>query len=520
MDMGIVIVAFAGGVLVGALVLWVVLKGTSNKALLSASAQAEKILEEARNEAETLKKEKLLEVEEEIFQQKQMLEEETERRQVRLQELEKQLDQREIEIDRRSEMVNKKERELLLLEDQLRNKERYVKEKTEELNALVMEEIRKLEELSGLTREEAKQLLIADMKQEAEAEGERIAQNIIETARLEAHRKAREIVVQAIQQIAAEQSAESTVSVITLPNDDMKGRIIGREGRNIRAFELATGVDVIIDDTPEIVVLSSYNSYRREIARIAMEKLISDGRIHPARIEEVVQKTAEEMKESLREIGEQALLEAGVFGVSPELTELIGKLKYRTSYGQNVLNHSVEVAHLCGIMAAELGLEVPLAKRAGMLHDIGKALDSYTEANHAELGAELLRKYNENPVVINAVEAHHNEREATSPITLLVAAADTISGSRPGARRESLESFIKRMQQLEEIAGQFEGVEKAYAIQAGREIRVIVETNKVDDNRARELAREIARTIQMNVEFPGQIKVTVIREYRAYDYAT
>ena len=425
-----------------------------------------------------------------------------------------------MEVDSKVEMVSKKEREIQLFERKLKEKETYVQEKSAELNRLVTEELHKLEELSGLTREEAKNLLLKDMEAEARDEGGKITQNILEQARVEANRRAREIVVQAIQQISAEQSVEATVSVVTLPNDDMKGRIIGREGRNIRAFELITGVDVIIDDTPEIVVLSSYNSYRREIAKMALEKLITDGRIHPARIEEVMEKTAVEMKESLREIGEQTLLDLGIHGVAPELVEILGKLKYRTSYGQNVLNHCKEVAHLAGIMAAELGLDARLAKRAGILHDIGKGVDVHTESNHALLGGEILRKYNEHPVVINAAEAHHDDREPTSPITLLVAAADHISGSRPGARRESLESFITRMHQLEEIAQDCEGVEKSYAIQAGREVRVIVETNKVDDNKARDMARDIAKKIQMSIEFPGQIKVSVIREFRAHSYAT
>lgn len=313
---------------------------------------------------------------------------------------------------------------------------------------------------------------------------------------------------------------EATISVINLPNDDMKGRIIGREGRNIRSFELVTGVDVIIDDTPEIVVLSCYDAYRRELAKRSLEKLITDGRIHPARIEEVYEKTSQEMQESLKEIGEQALLELGIHGVTPEITELLGRLKYRTSYGQNLLNHSIEVSHLSGIMATELGLEVPLAKRAGILHDIGKALENFSESDHATLGADLLRKFNENEKVINAIEAHHDVKLAKSPIALLVASANTISGSRPGARRESLESFIKRMHNLEDLSERFEGVQKSYAIQTGRELRIIVNTEKVDDNRAKELARDIAKRVLEETENSGPVNVTVIREYRAYDYAT
>lgn len=514
------VAALLVGILIGGIGLLVFLKMTSNKTILNAQRDAKNIIAAAEKEADTLKKEKLIELQEETYEQKQKLEQEYEKKRVNLTQIERNLDQKEIDVDRKGEFISKKEREVLLFEKQLKEKEKYVKEKSEELNRLITQEIQKLEEISGYTREEAKKVLLQDMENQAREEGLRIAHNLLEQARLEANRKAREIVVQAIQQISAEQSVEATVSVITLPNDDMKGRIIGREGRNIRAFELITGVDVIIDDTPEVVVLSSYNSYRREIAKKALEKLISDGRIHPARIEEVVEKTGQEMKESLAEIGEQALLELGIHGVAPELTEILGKLKYRTSYGQNVLNHCKEVAYLCGIMAAELDLDVKLAKRAGIMHDIGKGLESYSEADHASLGGELLRKFNENPAVINAAECHHDYREVVSPITLLVASADKISGSRPGARRESLESFIKRMHSLEDIARQFNGVEKSYAIQAGREVRVIVETAKIDDAQAKELAREIAKKIQMNIEFPGQIKVTVIREYRAYSYAT
>ena len=514
------VVALLLGMMVGGGGVFLYLKTTSNTSLLNAQKTAQKIIADSEKEAETLKKEKLIEAQEEIFDHKQRLEQEYDNRQQQMKKVEAELDEREMEVDSKVEMVSKKEREIQLFERKLKEKETYVQEKSAELNRLVTEELHKLEELSGLTREEAKNLLLKDMEAEARDEGGKITQNILEQARVEANRRAREIVVQAIQQISAEQSVEATVSVVTLPNDDMKGRIIGREGRNIRAFELITGVDVIIDDTPEIVVLSSYNSYRREIAKMALEKLITDGRIHPARIEEVMEKTAVEMKESLREIGEQTLLDLGIHGVAPELVEILGKLKYRTSYGQNVLNHCKEVAHLAGIMAAELGLDARLAKRAGILHDIGKGVDVHTESNHALLGGEIMRKYNEHPVVINAAEAHHDDREPTSPITLLVAAADHISGSRPGARRESLESFITRMHQLEEIAQDCEGVEKSYAIQAGREVRVIVETNKVDDNKARDMARDIAKKIQMSIEFPGQIKVSVIREFRAHSYAT
>jgi len=508
------------GFVVGAVSLWLFVKVSSGKKLLRSEREAERLLEEAKSEAESLKKEKLIEVREELFEHKQKLEKEIEDKKYNLRDQEAKLDSKELEIDRKAEMIAKKEKDVTTLEKQLTEKETYIQRKTEELNQAMSDQIAKLEEISGLKREEARDLLIKDMEEEAKEEGKRIVNKIIDQAKLEADRRAMEIVVSAIQQTAAEQSSEATVSVVTLPNDDMKGRIIGREGRNIRAFEMVTGVDVIIDDTPEVVILSSFNSYRREIAKIAMEKLIVDGRIHPARIEEVVQKTEEEVKDSFRDIGEQAMLDAGVHGLDDEVIELIGKLKYLTSYGQNVLNHCMEVSYLAGIMAAELGLDPKLAKRAGLLHDIGKAIDRHTDIPHTQVGAELLKKFNENPQVINAIESHHEEEGATSPYTILVAAADSISGSRPGARRETLETFIKRMHGLEEIATKIEGVEKVHAIQAGREVRVMVDCNHIDDNRAKDLAREIAKKIQADSEFPGQIKVTVIREFRSFEYAT
>ncbi|GAB4331312.1 MAG: ribonuclease Y [Calditrichia bacterium] len=514
------LIGVIGGLVVGAALLFLILKTKASNKLLNAEKEAQQILEEAREEAESLKQVKLIELREEQLEYKKKLEKQLEAERTKLREQETELDKKELQIDRKAEIVEKKEAEIAARERVLVEKESYLNQKTDELNQLISEQVQKLEEISELTREEARELLLKDIRAEAEEEGRKIVQNILDQATLQAKRKALEIVVTAIQQTAAEQSAEATVSVVTLPNDDMKGRIIGREGRNIRSFEMTTGVDVIIDDTPEIVILSSYDSYRREIARKALEKLILDGRIHPARIEEVVEKTTEEMKEEIRDIGEQAMLEAGVHGLPDEIISLLGKMKYLTSYGQNVLNHCMEVASLSGTMAAELGLDVKLAKRAGLLHDIGKAISKPSESNHAQLGAELLKKYNENPIVINAVESHHQETDATSPYTILVAAADSISGSRPGARRETLESFIRRMHTLEDIALSIEGVDKAHAIQAGREVRVIVNCDQVDDNRARELAREIAKKIQEESEFPGQIKVTVIREYRAYEYAT
>lgn len=514
------IISLLIGMVAGSIGLWLFLKVSAGKKLLLAKQDAFRIVAEAQAEADSLKKERHIEIQEELFDHKHRLEQENEKRREKLVHEERRLDQKELEIDRKAEIIEKKEKDISALEKKVSAKQQYVHQKTRELNDLISEQIHKLEEISGLTRSEARELLVKDMEEEAREEGKKIANNIIDQAKLEAKRRALEIVVSAIQQTAAEQSAEATVSVVTLPNDDMKGRIIGREGRNIRAFELVTGIDVIIDDTPEVVILSSYNSYRREIAKRALEKLILDGRIHPARIEEVVQKTEEEVKASFQEIGEQAMLDAGVHGLPDEIVGLLGKLQYLTSYGQNVLNHCLEVSYLAGMMAAELGLDPKLAKRAGLLHDIGKAIDRHSDSHHAKLGADLLKKYNENKLVINAVACHHNEEDAISPYTILVAAADAISGSRPGARRESLENFIRRMEELEKIAGNFQGVEKVHAIQAGREVRVIVDFNTVEDNRAKELAQNIAKKIQDNTEFPGQIKVTVIREYRAYDYAT
>ncbi|MEL6820615.1 MAG: ribonuclease Y [Calditrichota bacterium] len=514
------VVALLIGIVAGGAIVFIYLKTTSSQTIGNAKVEAERLLADAQKEGEALKKERLIEAQEEIYEQKQKLESDLEDQQIELQEVQKNLDLREVDLEQKGERIERKEKELLRLEDQLRSEKADVDLKEVELREAINAQHLKLEEISGFSKDEAKRVLLADLEEEAHEEGRRLSSQIIEQSKLEAERKARQILVQAIQQIASRQSVEATVSIVELPSDDMKGRIIGREGRNIRSFELATGVDVIIDDTPDIVVLSSYNSYRREIAKRSLDKLISDGRIHPSRIEEIVEKTTEEMRDSLRELGDQALLDAGIHGVSGELAGLLGKLRYRTSFGQNVLDHSIETASLCGIMAAELGLDVKLAKRAALFHDIGKAVDNFTEANHAQLGAELLRKHNEHKVVVNAAESHHDAVEPNSSISALVQIANLVSGTRPGARRESLDTFIKRMSELENICKKFEGVEESFAIQAGREVRAIVETEKVDDNRARSLARDIAKEIQMNIEFPGQIKVSVIREYRAHDIAT
>ncbi len=518
MDVTTMIVAFVCAA-VAFVAGWFASKRVGQGKIASAEKLAEKIISEAEKSAEALRKEKLLEAKDEWLRMKQEFESETKSRRVELQNLERQLANRELNLDKRADQLNKKERDLEQLSQLLKQETAAVHQRQEELDRLIQEQNARLEKISGLSHEEAKKLLMDNLLERARQEAAQMVKEIKDQARQNANREAREIILQAIQRSAADHSVETTVSVVNLPNDEMKGRIIGREGRNIRAFEMATGIEIIVDDTPEAVILSGFDPLRREIARLALEKLIADGRIHPARIEEVVQKTAQEVEESLSQEGEKAMLETGVHGLHPELVKLLGKLHYRTSYGQNALQHAIEVSYLAGLMAAQLGLDANLAKRAGLLHDIGKAIDRYTEGTHTQIGVELAKKYGENPVVINAIAAHHEDVEITTPIAILVQAADAISSSRPGARRESLESYVKRLEKLEEVAKSFSGVGRAYAIQAGREIRVMVEPEKVSDAMAEQLSSEIAQKIQAEMEYPGQIKVTVIREYRAVDYA-
>lgn len=485
----------------------------------NAEKLAAKIISEAEKEAEALKNQKLVEAKEEAFKTRENLEREFRYQRQELEKLKRKLESRELELDRRFSHLSQKESELKKTEQSLKEKNEYLTRKTEELERLLAEQNERLIKISGMSPEEALKELKANLLAKAK---QQIAQEIKEMrdqARLNANREAKEIIISAIQRTAADHSVEATVSVVHLPNDEMKGRIIGREGRNIRAFENATGIDMIVDDTPEAVILSGFDPFRREIAKRALEKLIADGRIHPGRIEEVVEKTKKEMEEVIVQLGEQAMLETGVHGLHPELVKLLGKLHFRTSYGQNVLQHSIEMAHLAGLMAAELGLDPVLAKRAALLHDIGKAIDKETEGTHYQIGAELAKKYGEGPIVQNAILAHHGDEEIISPIAALVQAADAISGSRPGARRETLEGYIKRLEKLEEIAESFPGVTKTYAIQAGREIRVLVEPEKISDAMAEQLANDIAEKIHSEMEYPGQIKVTVIREYRATQYA-
>ncbi len=498
---------------------WLSNKKIGQTKVANAEKMAENIIRDAENTAVTLKKEKLLEVKDEWIKLKQNFENETKSRRNELTKLEKQLANREINMDRKVDLLTNKEKKLNNIEKSLNDRESKVTKMEVELERIIKEQNEKLEKISGISNEEAKKILMENLIDKAKQEAAQIIKDIKDHARQNASRDAKEIIIQAIQRTAADHSVETTVSVVNLPNDEMKGRIIGREGRNIRAFETATGIEVIVDDTPEAVILSGFDPMRREIARISLEKLISDGRIHPSRIEEVVEKTQKEMEEKIVEIGEQTLLECGVHNVHPELVKLLGKLNYRTSYGQNVLQHAKEVSFLSGLMAADLGLDASLAKRAGLLHDLGKAIDKTTEGTHTEIGAEIAKKYKEHPVVINSIACHHEDVEPISPISILVQAADAISGSRPGARRETLEGYVKRLQKLEQLAESFSGVVKTYAIQAGREVRVMVEHEQIDDAMADQLASDIADKIQAEMEYPGQIKVTVIREYRSIDYA-
>lgn len=498
---------------------WLSSKKIGQGKIANAEKLAEKIISEAEKSAESIKKEKLLEVKDEWIKLKQNFESETKSRRTELMRLEKQMTNREINMDRKVDLLNKKEKELLKLDKRLHEKENQLINRNKELERLINEQNARLEKISGISNEEAKRILMDNLIDKAKQEASQLIKEIKDEAKQTANKEAKEIVIQAIQRTAADHSVETTVSVVNLPNDDMKGRIIGREGRNIRAFETATGIEVIVDDTPEAVILSGFDPYRREIARIALEKLITDGRIHPARIEEIAEKSKTEMEEKIIEIGEQALMDTGVHGIHPELVKLLGKLNYRTSYGQNVLQHSIEVSFITGLMAAELGIDANLAKRAGLLHDIGKALDRTTEGTHTEIGVEIAKKYKEPDIVLNAIACHHEDVEPISPIGILVQAADAVSGSRPGARRETLEGYVKRLQKLEDLAKSFHGVVKTYAIQAGREIRVMVEHEKIDDAMADQLASDIAQKIQEQMEYPGQIKVNVIREYRAIDYA-
>ncbi|MBM4161842.1 MAG: ribonuclease Y [Ignavibacteria bacterium] len=493
-------------------------KSGQNK-IASAEERAKRILEEAEKDGNALKREKLLEAKDEWYKRKKDFESEAQSKRNKLQALEKQLTAREENVDRKLDLLSKKESNLQSVDRELAEKRKRADEREKELNRLIEEENLRLEKTSGLTREEAKKQLTENLIETVKIESAQTLKELRDRAKEEARKEAQKLIVQAIQRTAADHTVETTVSVLNLESDEMKGRIIGREGRNIRAFEAATGVDVIVDDTPEAVILSGFDPFRREVARVALERLIADGRIHPARIEEVVEKVKKELEEETLRTGENALLEVGLHGSHPEIIKHVGRMKYRSSYGQNLLQHSIEVALLCGIMASELDLDPALAKRAGLMHDIGKTIDRSVEGPHALLGYELCKKHNEHPIVSNAVGSHHEDIPMEHPIAALVQAADAISGSRPGARRESVEGYVKRLEKLESLAKSFAGVVNSYAIQAGREIRVICNHELVDDAAADQLSHDIANKIQQEMEYPGQIKVTVIREVRSVAYA-
>ena len=478
----------------------------------NAEEKARNIIDEALKAAETKKREGLLELKEETLRNKNELERESKERRSELQKFEKRVLAKEEALDRKADSLEKRESQLTSREDRLNKRQA-------EVDALSEKRVQELERISGLTSEQAKDYLLKTVEDEVKHETAMLVKELETRAKEEAGKKAKEYVVTAIQKCAADHVAETTISVVPLPNDEMKGRIIGREGRNIRTLETMTGVDLIIDDTPEAVILSSFDPIRREVARIALEKLIVDGRIHPARIEEMVEKAQKEVETMIREEGEAATLEVGVHGIHPELVRLLGKMKFRTSYGQNALKHSIEVAQLSGLLAAEIGVDVRMAKRAGLLHDIGKSVDHEMEGSHIQIGVDLCKKYKESPIVINAVESHHGDVEPTSLIACIVQAADTISAARPGARRETLETYTNRLNQLEDITNSFKGVEKSFAIQAGREIRVMVVPEQVSDADMILLARDIAKQIEAELEYPGQIKVNVIRESRVMEYA-
>lgn len=485
-------------------------KGLSK--IKNAEEEAKKILEDASKEAEAARKEKVILAKEEIQKERAELDRETKERRAENQKQERRLFQKEESLEKKLENLERKEMKLV-------EREKELDVQKEELDSFKDKQVAELERISGLSSEDAKNYLLSILKDSLTHDSAVMIRDIEGKAKEEANKKAKELITYAVQKCAADHTSETTVSVVPLPSDDMKGRIIGREGRNIKALETLTGIDLIIDDTPEAVILSGFDPIRREVARIALESLVTDGRIHPARIEEAVEKAKEELENIIKEEGERASIETGVIGLHPDVLKLIGKLKYRTSYGQNVLNHSIEVSQLAGIMAEELGYDPKLAKRAGLLHDIGKSIDHEMEGTHVEIGVDILKKFKENDIVINAVQAHHGDVEPQTMEAVLVQAADAISASRPGARRETLETYIKRLEKLEEIADSFDGVEKSFAIQAGREVRIIVKPENVDDDKMVLMARDVAKRIEDEMDYPGQIKVNVVRETRAIEYA-
>ncbi len=519
LDLVVVIIIAGAAAIISFVLGWFINSKIGKNSIENAKEKAQKIIDDAEKEAKHLKREKLLEVKDEWLKKKQEFDNEVNSKKQKLQNHEKQLETREENLEKKYDLVNQKEKANKDLEKSLLIQKEDIEKKNQELTRLIAEQNVRLEKTAGLTSEDAKKMLMENMINKAKTDAAQMIKEIRDQAKIDAKKEAHRITIQAIQRTAVDHSVESTVSVVQIQNDEMKGRIIGREGRNIRAFEAATGVDVIVDDTPEAVILSAFDQFRREVARISLERLIADGRIHPARIEEVVAKVQEELDEEIQKEGENTLIQLGLHGVHNELVKHIGKMKYRSSYGQNLLQHSIEVAYLTGIMAAELGFDTTIAKKAGLMHDIGKTIDKDVEGPHALLGYELTKKYNEHPIVINAVGSHHEDIEMEHPLAALVQAADAISGARPGARREPLESYVKRLENLENLAKSFEGVAKTYAIQAGREVRVVVEPDKIDDVMADKLSYEISQKIQEEMEYPGQIKVMVIREVRKIQYA-
>ena len=508
----IIVLAAAVGIIIGCAIGFAYRKKVAEREIGSAEAEATRLINEAIRNGENRKKEMLLEAKDEIHKSRTDLEKEVKDRRAELTKQERRLEQKEATLDKKTEAFERKEEELSRrLADAAKTQEAAEEAHKQQLTTL--------EKISGLTQEEAKQFLLRSVEEDVRHDAAMKIKEIEQQLKDEAEEKAREIIATAIQRCAADHAAETTVSVVPLPNDEMKGRIIGREGRNIRTLETVTGVDLIIDDTPEAITVSSFDPVRREIARLALEKLIADGRIHPTRIEDMVEKARKEVDRTIREEGERACYETGVHNLNPELIKILGRQKYRTSYGQNVLNHSIEVAHIAGLMAAELGVDVALAKRAGLLHDLGKSIDHEVEGSHVQLGADLARKFKENPVVINAIEAHHGDVEPKTVIAVLVQAADAVSATRPGARRENVENYIRRLEKLEELTGSYPGVDKAYAIQAGREVRIMVKPEVVTEDNMILLARDIAKKIESELEYPGQIKVNVIRETKAVEFA-
>ena len=508
----IIIATFLISLAIGIVVGMTIRKKIAESKIESAEQEAKRVVDLAKVEAENMKKEEIFKAKEEIMNSRKELDQEIKERRSEVQKQESRMIQKEENLDRRSENLEKKERDLDKEYQSLENQK-------EEVNKVYEKQVEELQKIASLSKDEAREYLLNEMDKEITTEKAKLIRELNQKAKEDANKNAKEIISYAVQKCAADHTSETTVSIVSLPSDEMKGRIIGREGRNIKALETLTGVDLIIDDTPEAVVLSGFDPLRREVAKIALEKLIDDGRIHPSKIEEMVEKAKEEVEQTIKEEGERAALETGVTGLHPDIIKLIGKLKYRTSYGQNVLNHSIEVSNLARIMAEELGLDAKRARRAGLLHDIGKALDHDMEGTHVQIGVDVLKKYKENPLVINAVEAHHGDVEPQTLEAVLVQAADAISASRPGARRETLEAYIKRLESLEKIADSFEGVEKSFAIQAGREIRIIVKPEKITDDQMTILARDVAKQIENEMDYPGQIKVNIIRETRAIDYA-